>query len=68
MGRGIHRFVITFGQDSVKVRAQSASRTGQSFTVGGVKSPLVVASKANQKAALYAAINSFYPKETTGTL
>lgn len=63
MGRGIHRFVVTFTPDSVKIRAQSASRTGQSYTVGSVKSPLVAATKASHKAAIYSAINSFYPKE-----
>ena len=55
MARGIQRLVIHFGEKSVKVRAQSKSLRGSSYTVGaseeaiqgeGVQAMKVAAGKA----------------------
>jgi hypothetical protein len=61
---GIHRFVIELGPGLVKVRAQSKSPRGTSFTVRGVKVPVTGSERADLKKAARRALLELWPDNT----
>jgi hypothetical protein len=60
MALGIHRFVITFGPDVVKVRAQSQSKRGNAYTVRHAKRRPAGKDKVEIKAAIVQSIQEVF--------